>query len=273
MPIIDIHFHGTKRMDIREVRSYEEILLIVEEYCKEGIDGLLLTLYPDEIDKMRDTLSKIKKASENQIENIKIYGAYLEGPFINPKKCGALDPRYFRLPDIDYLKRLIDGYEDIVKIVTIAPELPKALSLIEKAKEEGIVVSMGHSDATFKEAQEGAKAGAKLITHIFNAMRGIHHRELGISGFGLINQDVYIEVIGDGRHLEDELLKWIFKVKASDKIILVSDMVKNHGKEKYLKGGNMGLIQMRDRLLNLGIEKDKIKMAVGQNCINLLRFN
>ncbi len=271
MPIIDIHFHGTKNIDVEEINSPEQVLKISEEY--QEIEGFLLAIYPDEIKRIRQKLSYIKKAMQMQTSGVKILGAYLEGPFLNPKKSGALKSEHFFLPDIDKLKQLIDGYEDIIKIITIAPELPNAIRLIETCVSKGIIVSMGHSDATFKEAYEGFRAGARLITHLFNAMREIHHREPGIAGFGLINQEIYIEVIGDGRHLSDEILKWIFEIKNPDRIILVSDMVKDSGDEQKIKGGDINLYRIKERLLSFNFDREKIYNAVYKNPKTLLGLN
>jgi len=222
---------------------------------------------------MNRTLANIKKAMEIQKEGSKILGAYLEGPFINPEKAGALDSNYFLKPDFDNLYRLIDGFEDIVKVITVAPELPEALKIIEKCTEIGIVVSMGHSSATYKEAQEGFIAGARLITHLFNAMRGIHHRELGIAGFGLVNQDIYVELIGDGKHLNDELLKWIFQIKNPERIILISDMVKHRKGIEILQGGSIGLNDIIKRLKKLNINQNKLELACKENPKRLLKIN
>jgi len=273
MSIFDIHFHGTEKFDVKEVKDYEQILLIAEEYGKKETDGFLLSLYPDSLDKMREKLSIIKKAMENQTDGAKIYGAYLEGPFLNPLKAGALDSNKFLMPDIDKLEELVYGFEDIIKIVTVAPELPGAYKLIERCIQLGIVVSMGHSDATYREAEEGFKAGVRLITHLFNAMRGIHHREPGIAGFGLINQEIYIELIGDGKHLSDELLKWIFQVKNPERIILVSDMVKQKKGMQKLQGGSMSLKDVINRLKKLNIDEYKLKLATEKNPEELLRIN
>ncbi len=131
----------------------------------------------------------------------RIIGIHLEGPFLIPSKCGALDAKTFLEPKENQLEKLIEGFEDIVKIMTISPELKGAIQLIKKVSDMGIIVSMGHSDATFSEAEAGLNAGARGITHLFNAMRSFHHREPGIAGFGLINKDIYIEVIADPFHL------------------------------------------------------------------------
>ncbi|MEW6676153.1 MAG: hypothetical protein AB1348_09185, partial [Nitrospirota bacterium] len=155
-----------------------------------------------------------------------ILGVHLEGPFLNPLRCGALNKNSFIKPTISSLKKLIAGYEDIIKIITIAPELPGALKIIEKCIELGIKVNMGHSDATYKQALDSKKAGATGITHIFNAMRPFHHREPGLTGLGLLDKDLYIEVIADGIHLHPKTLELIFATKRLDRIILISDSIK-----------------------------------------------
>ena len=111
----------------------------------------------------------------------------------------------------------MEGFGDVVKIVTIAPELNDAAELIRAITHTGIIVSMGHSDATYREAHAGFSAGAKGVTHIFNAMRGVHHREPGIAGFGLTNPDVYVEVIADPFHLHPKTIELIFSAKKPEK--------------------------------------------------------
>ena len=156
-----------------------------------------------------------------------IFGVHLEGPFLNTSRCGALDPFSFLKPDENRLKELTDGFEDMVKIITIAPELEDSFKIIKQARDMGINVSMGHSDAAYTEAEAGYNAGAQGITHIFNAMRSIHHREPGIAGFGLLNRDIYIEVIADPHHLHPNMLELIFRVKNPDRIIIISDSTKD----------------------------------------------
>ncbi|WP_353687001.1 amidohydrolase family protein [Thermodesulfovibrio sp. 3462-1] len=273
MSLIDVHFHGTNKIDVRDINSPEQVLLIAQEYCSMRVDKFLLTLYPAEINTMRKTLLNIKKAMEYQRQEAKLIGVYLEGPFLNPEKAGALERYYFLKPDVEVLNRLIEGFEDIVKVITVAPELPGAIRIIEKCAQMGIIVSMGHSNATYKEAEEGFKAGSRLITHLFNAMRGIHHREPGIAGFGVINQEIYVELIGDGRHLSDKLLKWLFHIKNPERIILISDMVKQNEESKKLQGGSMSLKDVVERLKNLNIDENKLKLAGETNPERLLKIN
>lgn len=209
-----------------------------------------------------------------------ILGVYLEGPFLNPARAGALDKNFF-LPAVrTYFEALVDGLLDVVKIITVAPELDGAPELIRLIADMGIIVSMGHSDATYSEAETGFKAGATGITHLFNAMRGIHHREPGIAGFGLMNPHVYIEVIADPFHLHHKSIELIFRIKELDKIIIVSDSTKhtqaNDGGQATtdqtgtLTGGSMTIAGAAQHLIDLGFKKGLVRRCVNRNPIAYL---
>ena len=231
MKTIDIHTHGIGGVDTR-TRNVDDILAIAEIQGSHGVTEIIPTLYSSPIREMRAQMETVRRAMEFQKESLhsrttrggargdsgepaQIIGVHLEGPFLNPVKCGALDAPSFSEPGEYALMELLEGFEDIVKIITVAPEIRGAISLIKKVSGMGIVVSMGHSDATYAEAEDGFRAGARGITHIFNAMRGIHHREPGIAGFGLLNRDIYIEVIADPYHLHPGTLELVFRIKNS----------------------------------------------------------
>ncbi|MBI4824775.1 MAG: hypothetical protein HY805_11205 [Nitrospirae bacterium] len=268
MKAVDIHIHGISGFDTR-TKDPKDILEIASLCGKHGVTEIIPTIYPARINIMRENIMAVKmametqrtKANENQS---RIIGVNLEGPFLNPLKCGALNSSSFILPTEYNFKELIGGFEDVIKIMTIAPELEGAVKLIGKAHALGIIVSMGHSDATYNEAEEGFKAGAKGITHIFNAMSGFHHREHGLSGFGLLNDNIYIEVIGDPYHLHPKTIQMIFRLKSIERIILVSDLVANpssHG----LSGGSMTVREASNRLIELGIDKEAVAVAMSGN--------
>ncbi|GAB4412195.1 MAG: N-acetylglucosamine-6-phosphate deacetylase [Thermodesulfovibrionales bacterium] len=285
---IDLHTHGIGRCDTKTTNP-DDILKMAELHGKAGTAAILPAIYSDTIDEMRKNMEAVRRAMEIQkargkgqgvrIKDFRlttndyrlstIMGVHLEGPFLNPLRCGALDKGSFIKPTLSSLKRLIDGYEGIIKIITIAPELSGALRVIERCRELGIRVNMGHSDATYKQALDGKKAGAAGITHIFNAMRPFHHREPGIAGFGLLDEDTYIEVIADGVHLHPETLKLIFSVKRHDRVILVSDSVKGAGRGRMpiykargiLAGSNITVAEAADVLKKIGISDAVIKKA------------
>lgn len=269
--MIDIHIHGSPEKDTHS-KSPDDILEIARFHGIKGISHIVPTIYPASTEQMRKEMDLVRCAMRRQrdISSAWILGVHLEGPFLNPKMAGALDSRAFLKPSLYNLKRLIDGYEDIIKIITIAPELDGAIELIRYLSDTSIVVSMGHSDASYNEAEAGYKAGARGITHLFNAMRGFHHREPGIAGFGLINKDVYVEVIGDPYHLHPETIKLIFNLKPAERIILISDFVKEtEQKKEKLSGGSITLKEVSERLASI-IDEEKIALSVEQNPKNYL---
>ena len=275
MNIIDIHTHGIGGFDTRTSNPID-IIRMAEIQASLGVSAIVPTIYPDSIEIMRQNMMAVQKAMELQ-KNAAILGVHLEGPFLNSAKCGALKSSSFIEPNESNLKRLIDGFEDMVKIITIAPELNGAAKLIRKISDMGIIASMGHSDATYSEAEAAFNAGAKGITHLFNAMRGFHHREPGIAGFGLLNKEVYIEVIADPYHLNIKTMELIFRTKNPEKIILISDSVsgtkiteteREHGvvdDTGRLQGGSMSIMESSRRLTKLGFNEGIIKRSITKN--------
>jgi N-acetylglucosamine-6-phosphate deacetylase len=284
MKAVDIHTHGIGGYDTRTTVE-DHILKIAEIHGSYGVSEILLTIYPATIRLMRENMAIVREAMKRQHgeqnqapENQKaarIAGIHLEGPFLNPSKCGALNAMTFLEPTGHNLEELIEGYEDILKVITVAPEINGAQKLIKNLTDRGIIVSMGHSEATYGEAEAGFHAGAKGITHIFNGMRGIYHREPGIAGFGLMNQDVFIEVIADPYHLHKEILRMIFKTKTPEKIIIISDAVKEtkivsadhgvHNAYGNLLGGSMTITESAKRILDMGYDEETVLNCISKN--------
>jgi N-acetylglucosamine-6-phosphate deacetylase len=263
---VDLHTHGLGPCDTRTTRP-EAILRLAEAHREKGTALIFPAIYPSDIKTMR---AHMKAVAEAMGLTELIGGINLEGPFVNPLKCGALDRGAFLRPSLSSLMKLLDGFEKEVKIITIAPELPGALKLIEKCASMGMCVNMGHSDSTYRQADEGKRAGAKGITHLFNAMRPFHHREPGLAGFGLMDEDIYVEVIADGAHLTPETLRLIFAVKRPERIILVSDSVKGGGgrpvrKKGLLMGGGVALAGCEEVLKGAGISKKAMLLAGREN--------
>ncbi|MFZ3135791.1 MAG: amidohydrolase family protein [Thermodesulfovibrionales bacterium] len=279
MKIIDIHTHGIGGYDTR-VNLIQDILKIAEIQGSSGVSEILLTIYPAPINAMRENMDTVKKAMVIQDSAVgslqsKITGIHLEGPFLNPVKSGALNTDSFAEGNEYNFCKLIEGFEDMVKIITVAPEIRGSVELIRTISDKGIIVSMGHSDATYAEAEAGFYAGARGITHIFNAMRGFHHREPGIAGFGLLNQDIYIEIIADPFHLHEKTIELIFKTKNHDRIIIISDTVREtktlpqnksvadiHG---ILLGGSMTVAESAQRLIQTGYDEGVIMNCITAN--------
>jgi N-acetylglucosamine-6-phosphate deacetylase len=270
--LIDIHVHGAEKNDTR-TRRQDDILRIAELHGRQGTSALLPTIYAGPVEVMRGNMAAVHRAMEAQHEGAVILGVNLEGPFLNPARAGALDKQSFLDPSVETFSQLIDGFEDIIKIITISPELPGALRLIELSREKGFLVHMGHSDATFDQAEEGKRAGATGVTHLFNAMRGFHHREPGLAGFGIMDEDLYVEVIADLAHLHVQSLKMIIEMKQPDKIILISDSVMGpgwgsgpiRGAGGMLLGSGITLSAAINNLVSIGIPLERAVQYASSN--------
>jgi N-acetylglucosamine-6-phosphate deacetylase len=275
--LIDVHVHGAATYDTR-TRRQDDILQMANIHGERGTSAMLPTIYPGSIESMRDNMAAVQRAMAVQREGARILGVHLEGPFLNPERAGSLDGKSFAEPSVEMLTRLVEDFEDIIKIMTIAPELPGALRVIEVCREMGFLVHMGHSDASFEQAEEGKSAGATGITHVFNAMRGFHHREPGLAGFGLMDEDVYVEVIADMAHLHPQSLKMLFDMKSPDKIVLVSDSVKGpgwgngpiRGAGGILLGSGISLKDAVKNLIALGVPSERALQFASDNPMKYL---
>jgi N-acetylglucosamine-6-phosphate deacetylase len=144
--LIDIHVHGAGEYDTR-TRRQDDILHMANIHGKRGTGALLPTIYPGSVDAMRENMATVQRAMSAQRDGARILGVHLEGPFLNPERAGSLDRKSFIDPSEEALLRLVDGFEDLIKIITIAPELPGALKVIALCRGKGFLVHMGHSDA------------------------------------------------------------------------------------------------------------------------------
>jgi N-acetylglucosamine-6-phosphate deacetylase len=305
MKVIDVHTHGIGGYDTR-TNVLDHILKIADIHGSHGVSEIVLSIYPAKLELMRENMEVVNKAIDKQnntksklkvqsssrktqhskrktlnsklkTQNLKlssIIGVHLEGPFLNTENGGALDKETFIEPTEYHFEKLVEGFEGIVKIITIAPEMKGAPRLIKKMADRGIIVSMGHSNATFAEAEEGYHAGARGITHIFNAMRGFHHREPGLAGFGLLHSDVYIEVIADPYHLDEKTLELIFRIKNPERILIVSDTVRKSKTtenqaitdvHKKLSGGCLTITESSARLIEMGFDEHIVEHCITKN--------
>jgi N-acetylglucosamine-6-phosphate deacetylase len=156
----------------------------------------------------------------------RILGAHLEGPFLSERRLGTHPPSARRDPDPALLRRLLAGGP--VRLMTLAPELPGALELVDELHEQGVIVSFGHTDATAAEANRGFDLGVRTITHLFNAMRPFNHRDPGIAGAALARPDVIVQIILDGVHLAPETAHIVWS-SAAGRVALVTDAMAGAG--------------------------------------------
>ncbi len=191
----------------------------------------------------------------------RILGVHLEGPYLNPVRAGAHDPRNLRSPDLDGLGNLLDRHPDLVRLVTLAPELPGALELIGLCVERGVTVALGHTDATEEQAAAAFEAGATMVTHMFNAMAPLHHRQVGVIGAALANREVGCSLIADGFHVHPTVATFAARALGPRRGILVSDAVA-HPRTDRLVGGFSLLDGCVANLSSWGIPfRDAVAMA------------
>ncbi|HLG77541.1 MAG TPA: N-acetylglucosamine-6-phosphate deacetylase, partial [Ktedonobacteraceae bacterium] len=170
-----------------------------------------------------------------------ILGAHLEGPFISSAKTGAQKEAHARTPDLKLIKHWQDTANDVIKLVTLAPELPGAMQFITALHNMGVIASIGHTNATYAEAVSAITAGCTQATHLFNAMRGLHQREPGTVGALLLAHEVMAELIVDGVHLHPAIVELALRLKSKDRLLLVTDAIRAKclGDGSYELGGQM----------------------------------
>jgi len=220
---IDIHTHGAMGHDVMD-GNYEGIKAISESFVSHGVTGYLATTMTMNWAQIEAALQTIEKAMVETLDS-KVLGCHLEGPFISFPKIGAQNPTFLRVPDFDLMK----DYKQLIKMVTIAPELKNAEYFIRECVNNKIVVSLGHSCGTYEDATKAIGNGARSITHTFNAMTPLNHREPGIVGAAMCCSEVYCELIVDNIHIHPAAQKILLQSKGIDRIILVTDSMRASG--------------------------------------------
>lgn len=211
--LVEQHFHGAFGIDFSTC-GVEDILFLAKKILTYGIGGIFPTLVTDSIENIKKQIEIIKTAKERQTPDMaKILGIHIEGIFINSDKKGIHNEEHFLMPTIENY-RLIE--DEFIKIITLAPELDADKKLSNYLTLKGIKVQAGHCIGSDLSKCSG-------VTHLFNAMKGINHRDKSTALSALINDKIYAEIIADGIHLSDDILELVFKTKPEDKIILVSD--------------------------------------------------
>lgn len=221
---IDIHVHGgggfslaTPRPD--EVRSYARWVVA------KGVTSFLTSVVADTPDEGEAYLRGAVQAVGPVANGAELLGIHLEGPFVNPVRRGALPQGWLRTPDVGLFRRLADVAGGRLRMLTLAPELAGARAILEEAAAAGCVVALGHSDADFEGAGEAFAAGARHLTHAFNAMRPFHHREPGLLGAALESHLVTVELIADGVHVHPAAARLLLAAKGAANVALVTDGV------------------------------------------------
>jgi len=217
---IDIHIHGSAGFDVMDA-TLEALAGIAKSILQTGTTSFLATTMTMSRDDIESALSNIQKFK--QTDGAKVLGIHLEGPFITPLKHGAQDPKHIQKPNFE----LIEPYMDIVKMITLAPEVEGGKAFIEHLKTHypHVLLSIGHSDASYEESKQSFKWGISHTTHLFNAMNSFHHREPGVAGAALEDKRVSCEIIADCIHVHPSFFNMVYKLKP-EQLLLVTDAMR-----------------------------------------------
>ncbi|NET35691.1 MAG: N-acetylglucosamine-6-phosphate deacetylase, partial [Cyanothece sp. SIO1E1] len=233
---VDLQINGALGLAFPDLtQAHREQLIEIGQFLwKQGIDGFLPTLVTTSVENIHQALAaiapEVRQPDDQSQPTARIPGIHLEGPFLNPEKRGAHPAEYLLPLTLEQLKRVTSDYADIIRIMTLAPELDVTGAVIPYLKSLGITVSLGHSKATAAEAETAFEQGASMITHAFNAMPGLHHREPGLLGAAVIHPTVHCGLIADGQHVCPTMLDFLIRAcrgrgghSLHSKIFLVSD--------------------------------------------------
>lgn len=221
--LIETHFHGAFGIDFMNCDT-DDFIDVAVKIAKNGVTRIYPTLMTAPINQIKEQIEKVKLAKEKQpADSALISGIHLEGPFINPFKKGIHQEKYILEPTISNYKKIED---DIIKIVTLAPELDKDRKLCKYLHSKDVFVQAGHT-MTYNLSE------CNSVTHLFNAMGALSHKFQNIIASALSDDDIFVELIADGNHVIDDVLKTVFKAKNHDKIVLISDALPiTHGEQK-----------------------------------------
>ena len=219
--LIDVHSHGNSGADFSD-GNYEGLKKMAAYYASCGVTSFApasMTLPYDVLEKAFATAKQLKEEAPAGLS--RLMGIQMEGPYFSYKKRGAQNPDYLKDPDFEGFRKLFDDCGGLVRIVDIAPELPGAVEFIEKASKL-CTVSIAHTDSDYDHARAAVKAGVTHLTHLYNAMPGIHHRNPGVIPAGVENEKVQAEIICDGYHIHPASVRLAFTM-FKNRMILVSD--------------------------------------------------
>ena len=221
---IDLHIHGREGSDIMDA-TRESIETISLSLAKHGDVGFLGTTGPSTWENTLAAFASVGQAYHQQPLGAQVLGAYNEGLFFTEDHKGAHDEKYFLALNQENIDAIITASQGSLKVMALAPELPNSDEIIRYLSAKGIKVMLGHTNATYQQTCDALGAGACGGVHVFNGMRGIHHRDPGCAGAVLLDDNAYCEVIADGVHLHPAILKLIYRLKGAKKMGLISDCI------------------------------------------------
>lgn len=231
---INLHVHGGSGADTMD-SNFDSLNQMSKFEASHGTTAFLPTVMSSPLEQMTAACRNVaeaiegKRSGSRRVEGAQILGINVEGPFLNVARKGAQPENGIMDPDTSILKRILEAGGGHVMVMTVAPEVPGAIDLIDALVSQGILVSAGHSDAGYSDMERGVAAGIRHVTHTYNGMRGLHHREPGVVGSALIMDQLTCELIMDGIHVHPIAASLLVKMKEAAGIVLVTDSMRAAG--------------------------------------------
>lgn len=224
---VDLLVHGGGGHGFADMHR-EALESISEFFFRHGTTGMLAALYSKS---ESDMIADVRRISDfvHGAKGSNIWGIHLEGPFINSELHGAMNADYLWKPDLPAWERLFGASGGAIRLMTIAPELPGVEAIMRAAARHGVVLSIGHSKATYQEVLNAIDNGAAHVTHMFNAMPVFHHRTPGVVVGALLHNELKIELIADGIHVHPAVMKLLYNIKGDGGIVLITDSIRANG--------------------------------------------
>lgn len=223
---VDVHNHGAVGVDVNSADA-EGLMKVGAYLATRGVTSWMPTLVPDSDENYRRVIREIDRLMEMQAGEpvAQAVGVHYEGVFANEKMCGALRPEFFKSGQLVVGGWQLPMLRRGVHMTTLAPEVDGGIELIAELVRQGWLVSIGHTRADAATLDAAFAGGARHMTHFFNAMTAIHHRDIGVAGWGLANPDVTFDIIADGVHVDPRMLRFACRAKSPEKVSLISDSV------------------------------------------------
>jgi N-acetylglucosamine-6-phosphate deacetylase len=223
---IDAHVHGGGGADVMDA-SPGAIDAVTATHARHGTTSMLASTVSAPPDEIGGAIDRIRRYRDKGGRSV--VGIHLEGPFLNPAQRGAMKPDYIIPPDTKLLLDWVERGEGLVKMITLAPEVDGAEELIAEARTKGIVVSAGHSMASWEDMERAEPKGVRHLTHLFNAMRALGHHEPGLIGYALRHGGMSMDFIADGHHLHPAIVDMLITLAGPERLMLVTDAMRAAG--------------------------------------------
>ncbi|AJC49138.1 N-acetylglucosamine-6-phosphate deacetylase [Allofrancisella guangzhouensis] len=271
---IDIHLHGSKGADVMDA-SVEALETISKSIYAQGVTSYLattMTASDEHITKAMQTIAQYHNISSTG--SARILGVHLEGPFISAGKIGAQNPNYLQGADVDKLDKWHKASNNLIKKITIAPEIQNADSVIQYCNSKKIISSIGHTSCTMSQALKAIDQGCSHATHLFNAMSPVEHRNPGAAAALLISKKILAELIVDGVHLHPDTVKFTYEIKGSDNIALITDAMSAQaaGEGVFELGGQKVIVKNNQARLENGVLAGSV-LTMNKALDNMLKFS